>query len=174
MASAGPRSFRPNSCGSCSSLVTLDRMTSPINRRAFLQGAASAAIASTVLRSTSLAASTATKPSDRMIGIQVGAVSFVDEGVDQVLDILQHRGNVNTIFLATFTYGRGIGGRQVPGQALPDHGVQAYDEKFFHGGNYATPHPRFYEKTALKQTKAPDHGADADILEVGLPKAKKR
>ena len=31
----------------------------------------------------------------RRIGIQVGAVSFVDEGTEKVLDILQQRGAVN-------------------------------------------------------------------------------
>jgi hypothetical protein len=109
---------------------------------------------------------------NKMIGIQVGAVSFVDEGTEQVLDILQQRGAVNTIFLATFTYGRGIAGRQVPGQPLPDHGKQEFDQDF-HGGNYATPHAKFYEKTALKQTRAPDHG-DLDILAEVLPKAHRR
>jgi hypothetical protein len=108
----------------------------------------------------------------RMIGIQAGAVSFTDEGTEQVLDILQERGAVNTVFLATFTYGRGIGGRQVPNQPLPDHGKQAYDPDF-HGGNFATPHPKFYKNTALKQTKAPDHGG-LDILAEVLPKAHRR
>jgi hypothetical protein len=37
---------------------------------------------------------------------------------------------INTLFLATFTYGRGIAGRQVPGQPLPDHGKQEYDLDF--------------------------------------------
>ena len=108
-----------------------------------------------------------------LIGIQAGAVSFVDEGVDAVLDVFQKQGQINTIFLATFTYGRGIAGRQVPGQPLPDHGKQEYDEQAFRGGNYATPHPQFYEKTVLKSTKAPDHG-DLDILELVLPKAHQR
>ncbi len=67
----------------------------------------------------------------------------------------------------------GIAGRQVPGQPLPDHGKQEYDQGTFHGGNYATPHGEFYEKTALKETRAPDHG-NVDILEMVLPKAKKR
>ena len=62
-----------------------------------------------------------------MIGIQVGAVSFVDEGVEKVLDEFQQDASVNTLFVATFTYGRGIAGRQVPGQPLPDHGKQEYD-----------------------------------------------
>ena len=110
---------------------------------------------------------------DKMIGIQVGAVSFVDEGVEQVLDILQERGRVNTLFLATFTYGRGLAGRQVPGHAFPDHGVRSTDEAFFHGGNYARPHSEYYRDTVLKQTRAPDHG-DLDIVEAILPAARKR
>lgn len=109
----------------------------------------------------------------RAIGIQIGAVSFVDEGVDKVLDFLQERGAIDTIYLTTFTYGRGLAGRQIPGQPFPDHGPQETDEKFFHGGNYARPHQQFYSNTALKETRAPDHG-DVDILEVVLPAAKKR
>jgi hypothetical protein len=110
---------------------------------------------------------------DKMIGMQVGAVSFVDEGVGPVLDILQERAAVNTIFLTTFTYGRGLAGRQIPGQPFPDHGSQESDEKTFHGGNYATPHPEFYRNTVLKQTRAPDHG-DLDIVAAVLPEARKR
>lgn len=110
----------------------------------------------------------------KMIGIQIGAVSFVDEGTDRVLDILQERGAVNTIFLATFTYGRGIAGRQVPGQPLPDHGKQEYDLDF-HGGNYGTVHAQYYKDTGVKPeaTRAPDHG-NLDIIAEVLPKAKKR
>jgi hypothetical protein len=97
----------------------------------------------------------------------------VDEGIDRTLDILQERGAVNTIFLTTFTYGRGLAGRQIPGQPFPDHGVQESDEGFFHGGNYATPHPRYYEGISLKQTRAPDHG-DLDVVATVLPAARKR
>ena len=100
-------------------------------------------------------------------------MSFVDEGTDRVLDILQKQGAVNTLFLTTFTHGRGLAGRQIPGQPFPDHGVQESDEKFFHGGNYAIPHPEFYGNTVLKQTRAPDHG-DLDILAEVLPKARRR
>ena len=110
--------------------------------------------------------------SKAMIGIQVGAVSFVDEGTEQVLDNLQERARVNTLFLAVFTYGRGIAGRQIPGQPLPDHGKQEYDLNF-HGGNFATPHAEFYKNTVLKETRAPDHG-NLDILAEVLPAARKR
>src|SRR4051812_15072241 len=144
---------------------------SPVTRRQFLQNTskaiAAAALAPALLPSTSKAA-----PSSKTVGIQVGAISFVDEGTEKVLDILQEKGAVNAIFLATFTYGRGIAGRQVANHPLPDHGKQEYDLDF-HGGNYATPHAKFYEKTSLKQTKAPDHG-DLDILAEVLPKAHAR
>ena len=49
-------------------------------------------------------------PDKKMIGLQVGSVSFVDEGPEKVLDLLQERAAVNTIFLTTFTYGRGLAG----------------------------------------------------------------
>ena len=79
---------------------------------------------------------------NRVIGIQVGAVSFVDEGMAPVLDRFQRDAHINALFIATFTYGRGIAGRQVPGQPLPDHGKQEYDTDF-HGGNYARTHDNF-------------------------------
>ena len=137
-----------------------------VNRRSFLQSVAGAGV--------SLAASRTAGASvpAKMIGIQVGAVSFVDEGTEKVLDVLQERAGVNTLFLAVFTYGRGIAGRQIPGQPLPDHGKQEYDLNF-HGGNFATPHPQYYKNTVLKDTRAPDHG-DLDILAEVLPAAKKR
>src|SRR5205814_2635245 len=134
-----------------------------LTRRGFLGAAAALAAAPRALAA----------PKRPLIGIQVGAVSFADEGVDRVLDVIQERGAADTIFLATFSYGRGIAGRQVPGQPFPDHGKQESDEKTFHGGNYATPHPEFYKNTGLKQTRAPDHG-DLDIVATVLPAARKR
>ena len=114
----------------------------------------------------------AQKTPEKTIGIQVGSVSFVDEGVDRVLDNLQEKGAVNTIFLNTFGWDRGLNGRQIYGQPFPDHGVQDYDLDLV-GGNYATPHPQYYANTILKETKSPDYG-DLDILELVLPKAKER
>jgi hypothetical protein len=136
------------------------------NRRDFLKSAVGAGAALAVPNLSKAAA-----PS-KMVGIQAGAISFVDEGTEKVLDVLQERAQVNTLFLAVFTYGRGIAGRQIPGQPLPDHGKQEYDLKF-HGGNFATPHPQYYKNTVLKDTRAPDHG-DLDILAEVIPAAKKR
>jgi hypothetical protein len=138
-------------------------------RRDFIKTTAAAAVTPMLLAQRVHAA----EDTQKMIGIQVGAVSFFDEGVPQVLDIFQERAAINTIFLTTFTYGRGLAGRQIPGHPFPDHGKQESDEGFFHGGNYATPHPQFYGRTILKDTRAPDHG-DSDLLQMVLPEAKKR
>ncbi|MDB6109957.1 MAG: hypothetical protein JWR69_1707 [Pedosphaera sp.] len=141
------------------------------NRREFIRTTAaltmSAALAPELLR--------AAEPPrrEKMIGMQIGAVSFVDEGVEPTLDILQTKGAVNTLFLTTFTYGRGLAGRQIPGQPFPDHGKQESDEKTFHGGNYATPHPEFYANTVLKQTRAPEFPG-LDVVATVLPAARKR
>jgi hypothetical protein len=137
-----------------------------MNRRNFLQSAAAGAV---IAAQTSDAAPVPAKT----IGIQVGAVSFVDEGVEKVLDAFQQDAQVNTLFVATFTYGRGIAGRQVPGQPLPDHGKQEYDTATFKGGSYTRVHPEYYKDTVLKDLRAPDLG-DFDVLESVIPAARKR
>src|SRR5258708_14447515 len=90
----------------------------------------------------------------RPIGIQSGAVSFLDEGTDHVLAALREMADINTLFLATFTYGRGIGGRQPRGTPLPDHGKQENDDNY-HGGNCSTPHPPQHQKTSSVPHQAP-------------------
>src|SRR5215475_12197538 len=147
-----------------------------MDRRTFLETSALAASGVAFTRIPDLASSDAHlfpfRADPPMIGIQSGAVSFVDEGTSAVLDNFQRLGEVNTIFLATFTYGRGIGGRQPRGSALPDHGKQEYDDNF-HGGNFATPHPQYYKNTAIAPERAPDHGS-YDVIADVLPAAKQR
>src|SRR5206468_4738273 len=133
----------------------------------FLQNAAGSTVAAAA--QVGIAAPAAKK----MIGIQVGAVSFIDEGVEKVLDRFQEDALINTLFGATFTYGRGIAGRQVPGQPLPDHGKQQYDTDTFKGGSYTRVHPQYYKDTAIQQFRAPDFG-DYDVLEAVIPEARKR
>src|ERR1035438_5211961 len=90
-----------------------------VNRREFLRITAGAGAA------LAMPTSGHTVVRSKMIGIQVGAVSFVDEGTEKVLDVLQDRACVNPLFLAVFPYGRGIAGRQIPGQPLPDHPMRS-------------------------------------------------
>jgi hypothetical protein len=108
----------------------------------------------------------------KMTGIQVGAVSFVDEGTEKVLDGFREMAAIDTLFLATFTYGRGIGGRMPRGSPLPDHGRQEYDDNY-HGGNFATPHAQYYKGTSILPQRAPDH-AGYDVIADVLPHARTR
>jgi len=145
------------------------------SRRIFLKNsaAAAAAIGSAPLAFAAQQSESGAK--EKMIGIQIGAASFFDEGVDEVLDIVQKRGAVNTVFVTTFCYDRGLNGRQMPRHPFPDHGPAKSDEKFYHGGNYATPHAKFYEHIDIRgdKMKAPDYG-NVDILEKVIPAARKR
>src|SRR5207253_10566826 len=74
---------------------------SVLSRRDFVKTAALGVAAAAA----PLPAEAQERTKEKTIGIQIGAVSFVDEGVEKVLDILQERGAINTIFLTTFTYG---------------------------------------------------------------------
>lgn len=111
---------------------------------------------------------------ERQIAIQVGAVSFQDEGVDQVLDNVSQMGCVDTLFLANFTYTRGTGGRVLRGQPFPDHGRQVYDTDFV-GGSYSRNDPQFYRGTFIRPEdfRAREHD-DWDMLAAVLPEARRR
>jgi len=117
------------------------------------------------------AAKAASIAKQRFVALQIGARSFVDEGVEKCLDTIQDKAGVNVIMPTVFTYGRGLAGRQVPGQPLPDHGVQEYDE--IHGGSYTKLHPEFYANSVIKDFRAPELG-NFDILSDVIPKAKAR
>ncbi|RPJ54629.1 MAG: hypothetical protein EHM23_28530 [Acidobacteria bacterium] len=141
-----------------------------MDRGSFLQGAARAA-AKPKLADTG---ETPAKPSEKMAGIQIGAISFLDEGVDEVLDIVQERASANALFLATFSFSNGTAGRQVQGLPFPGHGKQEYDTNL-RGGNFARVHLQYYRDTGIKpfSTQAPDYG-DFDLLADVIPKARKR
>src|SRR5437868_14123254 len=141
-----------------------------MNRREFMQTALGAAVLT--VDATRAADTPQQQTPAPMIGIQVGAASFVDEGIDPVLDRFQRDAHINGLFIATFSYGRGIAGRQVPGQPLPDHGKQEYDTDF-RGGNFARVHPQYYLETSLKSIQATDYG-DFDVLGDVLPEARAR
>lgn len=105
----------------------------------------------------------------KFVAIQIGARSFVDEGVDKCLDTLREKGGVNALMATVFTYGTGLAGRQVHGEPLPDHGAQSYDE--IHGGSYTKVHPEFYSESPIRDIRAPELG-DFDILADVIPSAR--
>lgn len=106
------------------------------------------------------------------IGIQVGAISFVDEGTAPVLDVFQEKAKVNALLVATHAFGYGTAGRVADGR-FPDHGGQEPDHLV--GGSFVTTHKQYYAGTPLTEFRAPDplyEGLDA--LEMVIPEAQKR
>src|SRR5208283_1433550 len=101
------------------------------------------------------------------IAIQVGAVSFVDEGIETVLDTLREKAHVNTVWLNTYTWDHGTGGRQLEGYPFPDHGGQEPDNDFF-GGAVFDYDPKYFRNTILDQFRSPDYQG-RNILQEVLP-----
>jgi hypothetical protein len=107
------------------------------------------------------------------VAIQINATSFMDEGIQPVLDNLQNRAGVNSLLLATPAWTRGVGGRVTPGHPIPDHGGQEYDFDWW-GGNYARANAQFYGNTMLgTPPRAPEY-PDFDLLGDVIPAAKAR
>lgn len=154
------------------------------SRRNFIKGIAAAPLAALAVprgflgseteipprRATELQAQQTQAPASgkKFVAIQIGARSFVDEGVEKCLDTLQEKGGVNVLMSTVFTYGRGLAGR---GEPLADHGGQERDQ--VRGGSYTKVHPEFYAKSVIGDVRAPDLG-DFDILADVTPAAKKR
>lgn len=105
------------------------------------------------------------------VGVQVGAISFVDEGVDATLDRLQRVGRATAICVSALSWSRGNAGRATTG--FPDHGVAEPDE--LQGGAFFKYDHRYYEGTSLKHFGAPDpiYG-EFDTLADVIPAAAKR
>jgi hypothetical protein len=106
-----------------------------------------------------------------VIGCQVGAISFVDEGVEHVLDFLRDECAVNSVFISALSWARGNAGRAL--ERYPDHGPKEPDN--LKGGAFFKPDPKYYRSTYITAFEAPDplyHGFDT--LRDVIPEAEKR
>lgn len=138
-----------------------------MNRRDFVR--TTAALAATTALPT-----WAGPPAERLIGIQIPAVSFVDEGVETVLDAVQAKAAVNTLFLTVLAFNDGLAGRQLKGFPFPDHGKKIYlGDDGFRGGYFATLHPQYHRNALFREFRSPDHPG-FDLLAAVIPAAKKR
>ena len=114
-------------------------------------------------------------PEKKFVGIQISPISFIDEGVDQVLDTLQQRVGVNVLLIGTISWLGLKVGRRISHEleGWPDHGVQApYTMK---GGAYWNTHADYYANTPIKDFRSTDEElAGRDILELVIPAARAR
>ena len=142
------------------------------SRRTFMRNSA-ITTAGLVLRNTTRAypmmGQAASSENGPLVGIQIDSHSLFDEGINKVLDVLQEQGQVNTLFLAVFTFDTATGGRSSP---YPGHGNRDAGQ-VFHGGNFATPHEQYYRNTVLKDVKAPEF-KNRDVLAEVIPETRKR
>jgi len=111
----------------------------------------------------------------KFVGIQISPISFVDEGVEVVLDTLQQRVGVNVLMIGTVSWLGLKAGRSISHKldGWPDHGVP--EPLTMKGGAYFHPHPEYYTNTFIKDFRAKDSAMQGiDILEMVIPEARRR
>lgn len=112
---------------------------------------------------------------NKFVGIQISPISFMDEGIEPLLDQLNERFGINALMIGTLSWLGLKVGRRVSWRldGWPDHGVaEPADLK---GGSYIAEHPEYYQNTFIKQFRAKDEALkDVDILEEVIPEARKR
>jgi hypothetical protein len=112
---------------------------------------------------------------EKFVGIQIGPISFIDEGVEPLLDTLQGRFGINMLLVGTISWlglkvGRRISWRL---EGFPDHGVPEPDG--LKGGSYIRHRPEFYRNTSITHFANQDPGLEGkDVLEMVIPAAKAR
>jgi hypothetical protein len=145
---------------------TLSEESPIMRRRRFLQAVAGATVAP-------LAARAADQPK-KMIALQLDAVGLVDEGIEQVLDVVQERACVNILLLDTFWFSRGTTERELEGDRYRGHGKRDQNSKF-RGGHMGTVHPEYYRDTGIdpRRLAAPEPKG-RDILAALAAAARKR
>jgi len=105
------------------------------------------------------------------VGIQIGLVSFLDEGVPEVLDILQDKAHVNALIPSTVSWSRGNAGRAT--DWYPDHGIAEPDN--LEGGGMIDADPKYYKNTFLDDFHARDElYQGVDFLDLITEEAQKR
>ena len=152
-------------------------MNSILDRRGFLRlcSACGAFFARPASPQTARPAPRARRPAatsrKNYVGIQVRAFAWVDEGIDQVLDNIQNKGNVNTVWAYTFGYGEE---RLRKGGTLPDHGIAgvAGSSPAIAGAFYDYD-PKYFQNTILKDFRATGYGK-FNVIEEVAPKVKSR
>jgi hypothetical protein len=161
-------------------------MKSPLDRRSFLRlASATAAFFAQNGRSQTAAPAQATPPArpgprggrapargkKNFVGIQVRGFAWVDEGVDQVLDNIQKKGEVNTVWAYTFAYGEQ---RLRTGAGFPDHGTPlSASNTGIHAGALYDYDPKFFTNTSLKDFRLNGYGK-FNVIEAVAAKAKAR
>lgn len=130
-------------------------MSLDLTRRHFVQLIAAASVAgglqaASEAKAAPVAANTRTRNRKNLVATQVKAYAWQDEGIDKLLDNLQEKGNVNTVFAFTFLSEPTDVSGDIP---LPDHGTysKAHPEI---GGAFYDYDLKYFADTTLKEFHA--------------------
>ncbi len=113
----------------------------------------------------------ATVQRKNVVAIQVKPFCWVDEGIDQVLDTIQEKGNVNTVFAYTYDYDPSqiVKGGSKP---LPDHGKYSTKQARI-GGAFYDYDPKYFRDTTLTDFRSHDE-PNFNVITAVAPKMKAR
>lgn len=112
---------------------------------------------------------------EKFVGIQISPVSFMDEGVGPLLDMLRERFGINVLLIGTISWLGLKVGRRISWklEGWPDHGRP--DDATLGGGSYIRSHPEYYRNTFIRDFDNQDPDLSGkDILEMVIPEARAR
>lgn len=112
---------------------------------------------------------------NKFVGIQISPISFIDEGVEPLLDMLKDRFGINVICIGSVSWLGLKVGRRVSWEleGWPDHGVQ--EPYTMEGGSYLEYRPDYYRTTFIDDFRATEPEMDGkDILNMILEPAHER
>ncbi len=113
----------------------------------------------------------AVKNRKNFVGIQVRGFAWVDEGIDAVLDNIQHKGDVNTVWAYTYAYGEQ---RLRAGGGLPDHGAAlGTNNTGVNAGALYDYDLKYFQNTPVKDFRITGYGK-FNVIEQVAPKAHAR
>ena len=153
-------------------------MTSDVSRRKFVQlvsaisgcaamGAKAQSTQSKLKTAPSPAPRSVTRNRKNLVATQVKAYAWQDEGIEKLLDNLQEKGNINTVFAFTFlSEPTDVSGR-IP---LPDHGTYSKADPEI-GGAFYDYDLKYFAGTTLKEFHAKNK---FNVISEVAPKMKAR
>ncbi len=106
-----------------------------------------------------------------LVATQVKAYAWLDEGIDKLLDNLQEKGNVNSVF--AFTYQSDPTDIVTGYIPLPDHGTYAAGKPPLTGGASYDYDQKYFRGTTLKDFRSPDDN-HFNVISAVAPKMKAR
>ena len=107
---------------------------------------------------------------DWFVGVQVNAISLLDDGIEPVLDLFQKEAAANAVIVTAHGFNPEVIDRPLE---FPGHGERGSHHGA--GGFFATPHPEFYRDVPLGDFRVREPVFSGfDVLERVLPAAHSR